>query len=60
MNLSESGTRKEELLLGQVNYDKMSKIRRRLLNMPATKQMETMLEELKKHETNDDFLKFLA
>ncbi|OQY97206.1 MAG: transcription termination factor Rho [Planctomycetes bacterium UTPLA1] len=60
MNLSESGTRKEELLLGQTNYDKMSKIRRKLLNMPATKQMETMLEELKKHETNEDFLKFLA
>ena len=60
MNLSESGTRKEELLLGQANYDKMSKVRRRLLNMPAPKQMETMLDELKKHESNEAFLKNLA
>lgn len=56
MNLSESGTRKEELLLGQQMYDKMSRIRRRLLNMQPQKQMESMLEELNKWKTNQEFV----
>ncbi len=60
MNLSESGTRKEELLLGQQDYDKLTRVRRRLLNMQPQKQMETMLEELRKHESNRAFLDNLA
>ncbi|RIK68964.1 MAG: transcription termination factor Rho [Planctomycetota bacterium] len=60
MNLSESGTRKEELLLGQATYDKMTRVRRRLLNMPPQKQMETMIEELGKQPTNAAFLVSLA
>jgi len=60
MNLSESGTRKEEILLGQQTYDKMSRIRRRLLNMPPVKQMESMLEELAKWKTNVEFVGQLA
>jgi transcription termination factor Rho len=60
INLSESGTRKEEMLLGQQLYDKMSRIRRRLLNMQPTRQMETMLEELGKWKTNNEFVEQLA
>jgi transcription termination factor Rho len=60
MNLSESGTRKEELLLTPDALEKMTKIRRRLLSMPPQKQVETMIEELKKFETNEAFLKNLA
>jgi transcription termination factor Rho len=60
MNLSESGTRKEELLLGQATYDKMSRIRRRLLTMTPQKQMETMLEELGKYPSNKEFVERLA
>ncbi len=60
MNLSESGTRKEEMLLGPETYEKMVRIRRRLLNLPAAKQMETMLQEMGKFPSNEVFLKNLA
>jgi transcription termination factor Rho len=60
INLSASGTRKEELLLGQVSYDKLSRVRRRLLNLSPQRQIETMLEELTKQKTNDAFLANLA
>ncbi|GJQ27091.1 MAG: transcription termination factor Rho [Phycisphaerae bacterium] len=60
MNLSESGTRKEELLLGAEGYEKMSRVRRRLLSQTPQRQMEGMIDELKKFETNEVFLKNLA
>ncbi len=60
MNLAESGTRKEELLLGPQNYEKMSRLRRRLMSMQPQKQVETMIEELGKHETNKVYLSNLA
>ncbi len=60
VNLSDSGTRKEEMLLGQETYDKMSRIRRRLLSSNPIKQMETILAELGKYRTNADYIKNLA
>jgi transcription termination factor Rho len=60
MNLSESGTRKEEMLLGPETYEKMVRIRRRLLNLPPPKQMETMLQDMGKFPSNEVFLKNLA
>lgn len=59
-NLSESGTRKEEMLLGQDAYDKMSRVRRRLLSMPPARQMETILGEFSKYPSNLAYLKNLA
>ncbi|MFH1417527.1 MAG: transcription termination factor Rho [Planctomycetota bacterium] len=60
MNLAGSGTRKEELLLGPEDCDKLARVRRRLLSAPPIKQMETMLEELAKWPTNRAFLDNLA
>ncbi len=60
MNLTESGTRKEELLLGEDTCKKMARLRRRLLSMSPQRQIETMLEELKKQPTNKAFLAHLA
>ncbi len=60
LNLAESGTRKEELLLGQDTCDKMSRLRRRLMSMQPVRQMETILEELSKWPTNKVFLDNLA
>lgn len=60
MNLAESGTRKEELLVGPEDYEKLTRIRRRLLNMTPQKQMESMLEELARHPSNRAFLDNLA
>ncbi|MCZ6699500.1 MAG: transcription termination factor Rho [Planctomycetota bacterium] len=60
VNLFQSGTRKEELLLGQANYDKMSRLRRRLLSAAPVKQMETLLEEIAKRPTNKEYLDSLS
>ncbi len=60
MNLAESGTRKEELLLGEDACKKMARLRRRLMSMPPVRQMETMLAELAKRSTNKIFLDSLA
>ncbi|MFQ5430763.1 MAG: transcription termination factor Rho [Phycisphaerae bacterium] len=60
MNLSESGTRKEEMLLGGETYEKISRIRRRLVSASPVKQMETILSELSKYESNKAFLANLA
>lgn len=59
-DLAASGTRKEEMILGQENYDKLSRIRRRLMTMPPVKQMESILEELAKYPNNETYLKNLA
>ncbi len=60
MNLSASGTRKEELLLGPEDCDKLARVRRRLLSLPPTKQMETMLSDLSQWKSNRLYLDNLA
>ena len=59
-NLSESGTRKEEVLLGPENYAKMSRLRRQLLSLSPVKQMEKIISELSKYESNQQYLASLA
>jgi transcription termination factor Rho len=60
MNLCESGTRKEELLLGPDATTRMARLRRRLLALSPLNQMQTLLEELAKWPTNTAFLNSLA
>jgi transcription termination factor Rho len=60
MNLLESGTRKEELLLDPDALGKMVRLRRRLIGLPPARQMQTLLEELTKHPSNKVFLNSLA
>ena len=60
MNLAESGTRKEELLLGPEATEKMGRLRRRLLSVPPIGQMQTMLDELAKYPSNEAFLAAMA
>jgi transcription termination factor Rho len=60
MNLAQSGTRKEELLLGPEACGKLARLRRRLMNMQPTRQMETLLDELSKQTSNSEFLANLA
>ncbi|HVP09955.1 MAG TPA: transcription termination factor Rho [Phycisphaerae bacterium] len=60
MNLAESGTRKEELLLGPDATEKMARLRRRLLSMPPIGQMQSMLDELAKFPSNEAFLAGMA
>ncbi|MFO0832403.1 MAG: hypothetical protein U0637_11270 [Phycisphaerales bacterium] len=52
MNLAESGTRKEHLLLSEPEVKTMTALRRRLLAMPPHQQVEQLLAALQRFPTN--------
>ncbi|MCF7957663.1 MAG: transcription termination factor Rho [Phycisphaerae bacterium] len=56
INISESGTRKEELLIGKQKLAKIIRLRRHLYNLPFGKDVDMMLKALKQHSSNDKFL----
>ena len=58
IDLQASGTRKEHLLLGDANYEKISRhIRRSLIDMRSNvDRMEAMLKKLSYHKSNKDLL----
>ncbi len=56
MDLNQSGTRKEELLLGKQVVEKVYRIRRQISPMPPPKAMQTLLESLAKFPSNQAFL----
>ena len=60
MDLKQSGTRKEELLLGRQAVDKIARIRRQIASMPNDKAMLTLIDSLGKYPSNEAFLKSLA
>ncbi|HEY8668030.1 MAG TPA: transcription termination factor Rho [Tepidisphaeraceae bacterium] len=53
LNITESGTRKEEKLLTEKELAAARMIRRHLLNMPPTQSMKSLLDVLSKHKTNE-------
>jgi transcription termination factor Rho len=57
IDLVRSGTRREELLLGEDERQKVWKLRRRLADMRPLDAMEGLLEQLNKYPTNAEFLK---
>ncbi|HEX7898815.1 MAG TPA: transcription termination factor Rho [Planctomycetota bacterium] len=57
IDLVRSGTRREELLMSEDERQKVWKLRRRLADMRPIEAMEGLLEQLKKHGTNAEFLK---
>ncbi|MCC6240634.1 MAG: transcription termination factor Rho [Phycisphaerales bacterium] len=52
LNITESGTRKEEKLMSEKELAQSRQIRRHLLNMPAAQSMKTLLDVLAKFHTN--------
>ncbi|HYF14426.1 MAG TPA: hypothetical protein VD971_05055 [Phycisphaerales bacterium] len=52
INLAESGTRKEHLLMTEPELKTMAALRRRLLSMPPHQQVEQLLAALKRFPTN--------
>ena len=52
MNLAASGTRKEHLLLSEKELTTITALRRSLLNMPPTMQIERLLAALQRFPTN--------
>jgi transcription termination factor Rho len=55
IDITKSGTRKEELLVDSVTLQKMWVLRRILNPMGTTDAMEFLLDKLKTSKTNDDF-----
>jgi transcription termination factor Rho len=53
LNITESGTRKEEKLLSERELKAVQTLRRHLLNMPPTQSMKTLIEVLQKHKNNE-------
>lgn len=60
INLNQSGTRKEELLLGAETVEKVYRIRRQISPMDITKAMTFLLEAFEKHPDNKQFLDSIA
>jgi transcription termination factor Rho len=60
INISQSGTRKEERLLPAENLERITVLRRALLKLNDVEAMETLLKQLKKHPTNKEFLSAIA
>ncbi len=55
IDITKSGTRKEELLVDQGTLSKMWVLRRILMPMGVTDAMEFLLDKLKSSKTNNDF-----
>jgi transcription termination factor Rho len=56
IDLAASGTRKEHLLLSPQELETMSALRRRLLNMQPTQQVEQLLKALQRFKTNAELV----
>lgn len=56
IDVSRSGTRQEELLYGEETLKKIHTLRRMLETIPETERTETLLDSLRKTETNEDYL----
>ncbi|MFG0257972.1 MAG: transcription termination factor Rho [Phycisphaerales bacterium JB043] len=56
INLAASGTRKDHLLLSERELKTMTALRRRLLNMKPTQQIEQLLAALQRFETNEEMV----
>ena len=56
MNIPESGTRKEELLIPKADLGKIYRLRRYLDGLAPGQDLETFRAAMKKHKTNRDFL----
>jgi transcription termination factor Rho len=56
IDLNQSGTRKEELLLGAETAAKIYRVRRQLAPMPPDKAMQDLVATLGRFEDNQAFL----
>jgi transcription termination factor Rho len=60
ISVTESSTRKEELLLGEKEINRIWIMRKLLNPMPAIEAMEFLQERLKYSDTNEDFLNSMS
>ncbi|MBN2063987.1 MAG: transcription termination factor Rho [Sedimentisphaerales bacterium] len=59
INLNESGTRKEELLIRERDLDKLHRLRRHLNGMAPGQDIEMLIKAIKTQKTNKAFLDYL-
>ena len=57
IDIPQSSTRREELLLDRETHESVNRLRRSLISLPATQAMEDLGRTIQKFDTNDEFLK---
>ena len=60
MDISQSGTRREELLLDADTLHAVTMLRRTLTTMHPTEAMEQLTKQLSRFKTNEDFIKLIS
>lgn len=60
MDISQSGTRREELLLDPDTLHAVTMLRRTLTSMHPTEAMEQLTKQLGRFKTNEDFIKLIS
>jgi transcription termination factor Rho len=60
MDIAQSGTRKEERILAPEVLKAVTLLRRSLTQLPPVQAMESLLQQLAKYASNDDFLQKVA
>jgi len=60
IDLSQSGTRKEERLISPEKLERITLLRRSLLQMRPTETMESLIKQLGKTKSNDEFLEMVG
>ncbi len=56
ININESGTRREELLFTEEEMDAVNRLRRELSGLETGRALMLLKDQLKKYETNDEFI----
>jgi transcription termination factor Rho len=60
LNITQSGTRKEEKLMDEKTLNAARNIRRHLINMQPVQAMKALIEALQKHKTNQSLFDSMA
>lgn len=60
IDISQSGTRREELLHDEETYEAVTMLRRTLSSMHPCDAMEQLTKQLGRFETNDEFIKLIS
>jgi transcription termination factor Rho len=60
IDMSQSGTRKEERILPKETHERVTLLRRSLVQLPPVQAMEALVQRLGKTASNDEFLEKIA
>ena len=59
IDINKSGTRREELLLGEETLAAVTMLRRTLTTMPHVEAMEQLTRQLGRFKTNEEFIELI-